>query len=207
MNDPEKSFVCVQEVMLDTKVLDLFGDDESLEKEALEHTQRELEPDEQNAENDDAEKQAEIAGLLKMGSLEEVSRDDATQMSVWVLSESGGKKETTRVAMEIAYCRCSLDDRLFAATPSITSFRLCLTVASQFKWGVTISDVATAFLNATLPPEALLLKCHLSCRETACLAIEGLVRSERRSALLAGTSCGSNVVRGFRHCFRTVLFL
>ena len=34
-------------------------------------------------------------------------------------------------------------------------FVLFLIIASQFKWCVPISDVATTFLNASLPPEAL----------------------------------------------------
>ena len=38
----------------------------------------ELEPDEQNEENYDAEKQAEIASLFKMVTCVEASREDAT---------------------------------------------------------------------------------------------------------------------------------
>ena len=46
-DEPGTSFVRVQEVMVDPQVLDLFNVDERLEKEALEHTQWELEPGEQ----------------------------------------------------------------------------------------------------------------------------------------------------------------
>ena len=110
-----------------------------VEQEGFEHAQWELEPDEHNAENYNLEEQKEIASPLKMGTCEEVSRDDATRIlltmlkSGWVLRESGGKKKVRLVAEEIAYFRLSLDVRFFAATPSITSCRLCLTIASQFQ--------------------------------------------------------------------------
>ena len=66
VDEPEASRVRVQDVMVDRKVLDLFNVHESPEKDTHEHAQWELEPDEQNAENYDGEKQAEIAGLLKV---------------------------------------------------------------------------------------------------------------------------------------------
>ena len=138
MDEPETSRALVQEVVVYLKVLDLFNVDEIVEKEGIEHAQWELEPDEHNAENYDLEKQKEIASPLKMGTCEEVSRDDATHMvltmlkSSWVLRESGGKIKARLVAEEIAYFRLTLDVRFFAATPSITSCRLFLTIASQF---------------------------------------------------------------------------
>ena len=51
MDEPEASRVCVQEVMVGLKVLDLFNVEESVEN--LEHTQWELKLDEQNTENYD----------------------------------------------------------------------------------------------------------------------------------------------------------
>ena len=84
------------------------------------------------------------------------SRDYATQMGLnmlqsgWVSRKSGGQKKSEVCRANMAYSHSRLD----AATPSITSFRLCLTIASQIKWSVTISDVASALLNASLPPEA-----------------------------------------------------
>ena len=138
MDEPETSRVRVQEVVVYLKVLDLFNVDEIVEQEGIEHTQWELEPDEHHAENYNLEKQKEIVSPLKMRTCEEVSRDDATHVvlsmlkSGWVLRESGGEKKARLVAEEGAYLRLSLDVRFFAATPSITSCRLHLTIASQF---------------------------------------------------------------------------
>ena len=87
-----------------------------------------------------------------MGTCAEVSRDDATQMFGWVSCE---RKKARFFTPKKGYSRSSFDVRFFAAAPSVRSFRLFWTIASHYKWGVAISDVATAFLNATLPPKAL----------------------------------------------------
>ena len=50
VDEHEASRVRVHDVMVDPKVVDLFNVDECLEKEALEDTQWEWEPDEQLAE-------------------------------------------------------------------------------------------------------------------------------------------------------------
>ena len=94
-----------------------------------------------------------------METFEEVSHDDATPLDLNSLKFGGvlrlmDRKRVRFVAKEIAHSRPSLDVRFFAAAPIITLFRLFLTIASQFMWSATISDVAIPFLNVTLPPDS-----------------------------------------------------
>ena len=93
MDESEASRVFLQEVIVDPKVLDLLNVDESLEKEALEHTHWQLEADEQNTKNYDAEKQAQIASLLNMETCGEVSREDTTQMGLNILKSGLSPKK------------------------------------------------------------------------------------------------------------------
>ena len=56
----------------------------------------------------------------------------------------------------------SEEDNLFASTPALVTMRLLLCMATARNWGVTLGDVSTAFLQATMSGKV-------------CLADEGIL--------------------------------